>query len=39
VRTPRESARLFAEVARSNSISSEMVDRYAPGLKEQMFPG
>lgn len=39
VRTPRESARLFAEVARSNAISSEMVDRYAPALKAQMFPG
>jgi beta-glucosidase len=39
VRTPRESARLFAEIARSNSISSEMVDRYAPALKAQMFPG
>jgi beta-glucosidase len=39
VRTPRESARLYAEIARSNSISSDMVERYAPALKAEMFPG
>jgi beta-glucosidase len=39
VRSPRASARLYSEIARSHSLTSDMVARYAPELKEQMFPG
>jgi beta-glucosidase len=39
VRTPRRSAQLYAEICRSNSISSDLVARYAPELLETMFPG
>jgi beta-glucosidase len=38
-RTPRTSARLYAEVCRSRALSSETVARYAPELLETMFPG
>ncbi len=39
VRTPRPSARLYSEIAHSHTLNSDMVARYAPELKEQMFPG
>jgi beta-glucosidase len=38
-RTWRPSGRLYAEICRSNSISSDMAERYAPGVLETMFPG
>jgi beta-glucosidase len=38
-RAPRPSARLYSEICRSNSLSSEMVARYAPELSAAMFPG
>lgn len=38
-RTPRASARLYAEVCRGRALSSETVARYAPELLETMFPG
>jgi beta-glucosidase len=39
VRTPRRSAQLYAEICKSNSLSSDIVARYAPELLETMFPG
>jgi len=39
VRTARPSAQLYSEIARSHTLSSDMVTRYAPEMKEQMFPG
>jgi beta-glucosidase len=38
-RTPRQSARLYSEIARSGALSSSLVQRYAPELLETMFPG
>jgi beta-glucosidase len=38
-RTPRTSARLYAEICKSRSLSSNIVARYAPELLEAMFPG
>jgi beta-glucosidase len=38
-RTPRQSARLYSEIARSGALSSSLVHRYAPELHESMFPG
>jgi beta-glucosidase len=38
-RTARQSAHLYSEIARSHTLTSDMVARYAPELKEQMFPG
>lgn len=35
----RKSGELYAEIAGLNAISSDMVERYAPGLKETLFPG
>jgi beta-glucosidase len=35
----RPSGRLYAEICHSNSISSEMAERYAPNLLPTMFPG
>jgi beta-glucosidase len=35
----RPSGRLYAEICRSNSISSFMAERYAPELLDTMFPG
>lgn len=37
-RTPRPVANLYAEVCRTNTLSSEMVERYAPELFGEMFP-
>ncbi len=39
VRTPRPAAHLYAEVCKTNTLSSEMVERYAPELMESLFPG
>jgi beta-glucosidase len=39
VRTPRPSARLYGEIARSGALSSSQVQRYAPELLESLFPG
>jgi beta-glucosidase len=38
-RTPRRSAELYSEIARTSTLSSDMVGRYAPELVEGMFPG
>jgi len=38
-RTWRPSARLYGEICASNSISSDMAQRYAPELIDVMFPG
>ncbi len=35
----RSSGRLFSEICKSNSVSSDMARRYAPQLLETMFPG
>jgi beta-glucosidase len=39
VRTARPSAALYAEIARTGTLSSDMVARYAPELLAGMFPG
>jgi beta-glucosidase len=38
-RRKRPSADLYAEICRENGLTSEIVNRYAPELVEQMFPG
>ncbi len=38
-RTMRTSAALYAEVCKTNSISSDMARKYAPSLLATMFPG
>jgi beta-glucosidase len=38
-RRPRPAAKLYAEICKANSFSSEMVARYAPELLPKMFPG
>ena len=38
-RRKRPSADLYAEICCSNSLSSDMVTRYAPELGEKLFPG
>jgi beta-glucosidase len=35
----RPSAELYSEICKSGTISSDMASRYAPGVKESMFPG
>jgi beta-glucosidase len=39
VRTARPSAALYSEVARTGTLSSDMVSRYAPAVLARMFPG
>ena len=39
VRTRRASADLFAEICRENGITSAIVEKYAPQIFSQMFPG
>lgn len=39
VRTPRQSAYLYADICRSRSFSSDIVSRYVPELLGKMFPG
>ncbi len=36
-RTPRRSAQLYAEIARANAITGEMVEKYAPAAMGQVF--
>jgi beta-glucosidase len=36
-RTPRHSAELYAEIARANAITEEMVEKYAPHVADQVF--
>ena len=36
-RMPRKSSALFAEICRTNAITEEMVERYAPQAMEQIF--
>ena len=38
-RQRRTSVDVYAEICRTNSISSEMVQKYAPSLMETLFPG
>jgi beta-glucosidase len=38
-RTPRPAGQLYAEVCKTNTLSSEMVERYAPGVLPKLFPG
>ncbi len=38
-RTPRPSAGLYGEIAQANGISPALVERYAPTLLPQIFPG
>lgn len=39
VRTARPSARLYSEIARTGTLSSALVQQYAPALAAEMFPG
>jgi beta-glucosidase len=39
VRTLRPSGRLYAEICRTNTITSDMAARYAPESKDELFPG
>ena len=36
-RTPRPSARLFAEIARANAITEATVEQWAPGCADEIF--
>ena len=38
-RTKRASGELFEDICKENGLSSEMVERYAPGVLDGMFPG
>ena len=38
-RIRRPSVDIYAEICRTNGISSEMVRKYLPGLMENLFPG
>jgi beta-glucosidase len=38
-RTPRQSAELFTAICKDNGLSSTTVEKYAPQLLEQLFPG
>lgn len=38
-RTPRRSAQLYAEIARANAITPQMIDAYAPELRAELLPG
>ncbi len=38
-RRPRPSANLYASIARSNAITPELVDAYAPELRRTLMPG
>ena len=38
-RTPRPSAHLYAEICRTRSLSSDLVERFAPELLDSLFPG
>jgi beta-glucosidase len=38
LRTRRPSVDFYAEICRSNSLSSEMIAKYAPGSFERILP-
>jgi beta-glucosidase len=38
IRRKRTSADLYGEICRENGVSSEMVERYAPGIFSKLFP-
>lgn len=38
-RRPRPSAQLYREICQTGSVSSDMAERYAPGIVETIFPG
>ena len=38
-RTPRPAAKLYAEICKTNTLTSDMTARYAPELLPQLFPG
>lgn len=38
IRTMRKSAKFYTEICKANVLSSEMVQKYAPGVFEEMFP-
>ncbi len=38
-RSLRQSGRLYGEICHSDSISSDMAERYAPQLLDTLFPG
>jgi beta-glucosidase len=37
-RRPRRSARLYSDIVRSNTVTSELIDEYAPRLRSQLLP-
>jgi beta-glucosidase len=37
-RRPRRSARLMSDIVKSGSVTSEMIDQYAPQLRTKMLP-
>lgn len=37
-RTKRPSADLYAEICKSNALSSEMVEKYCPEVRDKLFP-
>jgi beta-glucosidase len=39
LRTKRPSADLYAEICKSNSLTSEMVQKYCPDVYSKLFPG
>jgi len=39
VRTPRRSADLYAETARANAITPQMIETHAPELRAELLPG
>jgi beta-glucosidase len=39
IRTKRPSADLYAEICRTDSLSAEMVEKYAPEIYAKIFPG
>ena len=38
-RAPRPAAKLYAEICKTNTLTSDMTARYAPELLPQLFPG
>ena len=38
-RTPRRSAVLYAEIVRTNGITPQIIDTYAPELRAELLPG
>ena len=39
IRTPRQSAELYANLIQANAITPELIDTYAPALRPQLLPG